>query len=177
MTSIYRGAWGDKNPKEFAIDSAEATEIGDLMYWDQINKVARPFSATSAWTGSTAGTQGKVAETFIGVARSAFAVGDTKALVRIEGRGVFRLPVTTAALFEVGDLVTAAKDPGGNLLYAQQVEKGAVGVAPAYEFTVLARSLTIGRAAKRATVAVNIIEVEIMGTREAGGSIRNYLTS
>ena len=177
MTSIYRGAWGEKNPKEFPVSSAEATEIGDLMYWDAASQVARPFSSTSAWTGTTAGTQGKVAENFIGLARSAFAVGDTHALVRIEGRGVFRNPVTTAATFEVGDLVTASKNPAGNVLYAQQIDKGAVGVAPMYEPTILARSLAIGRIAKRAPVAVSIIEWEIMGTREPGGSIRNYLTS
>ena len=177
MTSAYRGAWGDKNPKEFPVSSAEATEIGDLMYWDAMSQVARPFSSTSAWTGTLAGTQGKVAENFIGLARSAFAVGDAHALVRIEGRAVHRLPVTTAATFEVGELVTASKNPAGNVLFAQQVDKGAVGVPPMYEPTIIARSLAIGRAAKRYAVAVNMLEVEILGTREAGGSIRNYLTS
>ena len=175
MTSAYRGAWGDKNPKEFAVDSTLAVEIGDLMWWDRINKVARSAGAVAAWTGSTAGSQGKVAENFIGLARSAFVVGDMHALIRIEGRGVHRLPVTTAATFEVGDLVSASKDPSGNVLFAQQIDKVAEG-APG-EPTVAGRLLAIGRVAKRYTVATNMVEVEIMGTREAGGSIRNYLTS
>jgi len=181
MTSHYRGAWDSvanpKSSKEFPVDSAEATEIGDLMWWDDKLKVARSAAAASTWSGSQDGTQGKVAEHFIGIARSAFAVGDVSALVRIESRGVYRLPVTTAATFEVGDRVTASKDPAGNVLFAQQVDKGAVGPAPAYEPTIRSRELTIGRAAKRATTAVNIIEVEILGTREAGGSVRQYLTS
>jgi hypothetical protein len=179
MTSHYRGAWDSvanpKSAKEFAVDTAESTEIGDLMWWDKRFQVARPFGAASTWTGSTAGTQGKVAENFIGVARSAFTVGDPKALVRIEARGVYRLPVTTAALFEVGDLVTASKDPSGNLLFDQEVEKAALGDPG--EPTVVAQTLAIGRAAKRSVSAVNVIEVEIHGTREAGANFRMYLSS
>jgi hypothetical protein len=116
-----------------------------------------------------------VAENFIGFARSAFAVGDMHALVRIEGRAVHRVPVTTAATFEVGDLVMPSKNPAGNYLFAQAVDKVAMG-APG-EPTILGRSLAIGRAAKRYVGVTNMLEIEILGNREAGGSIRNYLTS
>ena len=178
--SAYRGAWdavaNPKSAKNFAIDTAEAVSVGDLMWWDKRFQVARPFSSTSAWTGSTAGSQGKVAENFIGVARSAHVLNDTVVTtVRIEARGVFRFPVTTAAAFEVGDLISASKDPAANLLLAQAVDKGALGDPG--EPTGLAREIAIGKAAVRYTAASSIVEVEILGQREAGAGPRMYLTS
>lgn len=178
MTSTYRGAWdavaNPKSAKEFAVDSTVAVEIGDIMWWDKRASVARSAADSTTWTGTTDGSQGKVAENFIGFARSAFAVGDLHAMVRIEARGVYRVPVTTAATFEVGDLINASKNPAGSVLYAQQVDKGALNVG---EPTARARELAIGRAAKRYVAATNIVEVEIMGSREAGSNFRQYLTS
>lgn len=171
MTPPYRGRWDDmgnpKHAKEYPIDTAEAIEIGDLMFWDNVFRVARPFGSSRGWTGSLDGSQGQAAENFIGSARSAHTADDTaNTLVRIEGRGVFGYPVTTPATFEVGDYVTASKDPSFSLLLDQAVDKAAVDASN--EVTARGREISIGRAAKRYTVATSIVEVEIAGTKEAG---------
>lgn len=180
MTSSYKGGWdfaaNPKSRKEYAIDTTEAIEVGDLMWWDKRSQVVRPASSSSLWTGTTAGSQGKLAENFVGVAASAHAANDSVVTtVRVEGRGVFRFVVTTPATFEVGDYITGSKDPAGNLLFDQQVDKGALGDPG--EPTSLAREICIGRAARRYTVASGVIEMEIQGMREAGASPRQYLTS
>ena len=167
----YRGRWDDaanpKHAKEYPIDTTEETNVGDLMYWDNVSRVARPFGSSNGWTGSTDGSQGKVAENFIGVARSAHVANDTvNTVIRIEGRGVFGFPVTTAATFEVGDYVTASKDPSFSLLLDQAVDKAAADASG--EPTARAREVSIGRAAKRYVAATSILEVEIAGTKEAG---------
>lgn len=168
----YRGRWDDmSNPqhvKEYPIDTTETTEVGDLMYWDNVSRVARPFGSSNAWTGTTDGAQGKVAENFIGVARSGHIANAADTTVRISGKGVFGLTVTTAATFEVGDYVTASKDPSFSLLLDAAVDKAAADASG--EPTARARELSIGRAAKRYTAATSILEVEICGTKEAGSA-------
>lgn len=169
----YRGRWDDmKNPKhakEYPIDTAVAIDIGDLMFWDNVYRMARSFNDARGWTGSEAGAKGHVAENFIGHAMSAHAAGDLLVTtVKIAGKGVFGYPVTTAATFEVGDYVTASKDPSFSLLLRQAVDKA--GVDASNEVTAAGREASIGRAAKRYTTATNIVEVEISGTREAGST-------
>lgn len=171
MTNIYRNRWDAKsNPrsaKEYVCTLTEAVEIGDLMYWDNVTRTARPASSSDAWTGSEDGAKGKVAENLLGVARSAHAANDPNTLVRIEGRGVFAFELLTPTTFEVGDFVNAAKNPSFSLLYAQTVEKGATDASN--EPTARAREISIGRIAKRSgSVTASQVLVEIAGTREAG---------
>jgi len=168
-----RARWDDarnpKHTKEYLIDTAEEVNSGDLMYWDNVYRLARPFGSSHGWTGSLDGSQGQAAENFIGVAYSSHTAGDTlNNTVRISGRGVFGLPVTTAAAFEVGDYVTASKDPAGSLLLDQAVDKAATDASN--EVTPRGREISIGRAAKRYASVTSILEVEISGTREAGFS-------
>lgn len=178
--SPYRGRWdavaNPKSAKQYAVLAADAIVIGDLVWFDKRTQTVKAFSHTDAWTGSTAGSQGKVAENFVGVARSAHAANDSTLLfVQVEARGEFDFPLDSSAIVEVGDLVTAAKDPAGNFLYAQRVAKGALGDPD--EPTGLAREIAIGKIAKRSTVAVSDVVIEILGTREVGGTPRQYLTS
>lgn len=182
MTNIYRGRWdamaNPKSAKQYAVLAADPIEIGDLVWFDKRTQTVKAFSHADAWTGSTDGSQGKVAENLVGVARSAHVANDSALLtVQVEARGVYGFIVTTAAIFEVGDLVNASKDPAGNLLFAQQVDKGAVTGNIIAEFTTRAREIAIGKVAKRYTVATSNVEVEILGVREAGGSPRQFLTS
>lgn len=182
MTSIYRGRWdalsNPKSAKQYAVLAADAIEIGDLVWFDKRTQTIKAFSHADAWTGSTDGAQGKVAENLVGVARSAHVANDSALLtVQVEARGVYGFIVTTPAVFVVGDLVTASKNPAGNLLFAQQVDKGAVISAINAEFTTRAREIAIGKVAKSYAVATSNVEVELIGTREAGGGPRIYLTS
>lgn len=186
MTNAFRGRWDAKgNPrsvKSYPVLSTVAIEAGDLCWWDAVYQTARSFSDTAAWTGTLDGSQGKVAETFLGSAQSAHAAGDTLVTeVRIAARGVYGYPLATADTLEVGDLVTAARDGSSNLLLAQAVVKGAIkgiGGGSYYEPTPRARELAIGKAAKRyPTATTGSVDVEFIGTREAGGGPRQYLTS
>lgn len=182
MTNIYRGRWdafsNPKSGKTYAVLAADPIEIGDLLWFDKRTQTVKAFSHADAWTGTTDGSQGKVAENLVGVARSAHAANDAVNLtVQVEARGVFAFIVTTPATFEVGDLIIASKNPSFSLLYAQQVDKGAVLSVINAEPQIRTREIAIGKAAKRYSVASSNIEVEIMGTREAGGSPRLFLTS
>lgn len=173
MTSVYRGRWDDadnpKGKKEFLIDTADTIEVSDLMWWDNASRVARRFSHTLAWTGTEDGSKGKVAENFLGHAGSAHVAGDTAVtFVRIDSRGVWGYPVTTAAIFEIGDYITASKNPTANLLLDQAVDKAAVDLTN--EPTARGRELSIGRAMRRYPVATSIVEMGIVGVKEPGAS-------
>ena len=165
-----------KSTKNYAVLSADVIAIGDLVWFDKRTQTVKAFSHLDAWTGSTAGSQGKVAENFVGVASSAHVANDaTVTTVRVEAKGMVDYPLDISAIVEIGDLVTAAKDPAGNFLYAQRVAKGALGDPD--EPTSLAREIAIGKVAIRSTVAVADCAFEILGMREAGGGPRMYLTS
>lgn len=176
MRARWDSVANPKSLKEYAVLAADAVDVGDLCWFDKRTQTVKAFSHSDAWTGSTAGSQGKVAENFVGVAMSKHAANDAINLtVRVAAKGVFGYPLTTSAAIEVGDYLVASKDPSGNLLYAQQIDKGAIGAAD--EPTGLARETCIGRAAKRYSVATGVVEMEIQGVREAGASPRQYLLS
>lgn len=180
--SPYRGRWdamaNPKSVKEYAVLSADPIAIGDLVWFDKRTQTVKAAAHADCWTGSTDGAQGKFAENFVGVARSAHAANDASNLkVRVESRGVYNFALSPSAIMEVGDLVNAVKDPAGNILLNGTVGKGATISAINTEHTTRAREIAIGRVAVRSTIAVDNVDVEIMGTREAGGGPRLYLTS
>lgn len=182
MSNIQRKRWdlaaNGSGLLEYSVLAADAIEIGDLLWFDKRTQTVKSFAHADAWTGSTDGAQGKVAENFVGVAQSAHAANDSQNLtVRVHGRGTFEFLVGTAITFEVGDLVNAVKNPSFNLLYAQYVDRGAVISAINTEHTTRAREIAIGKVAKRTTAASGVVVVEIQGTRVAGGGPRQYLTS
>lgn len=158
------------NPKgirEFAADSAQTIAVGDFCWHDTDD--AKPASATALWTGTEAGTLGKFAEKFVGVAKSAHntssvnlgIAADTK--VRVMTKGVFAYPCTSAT-FEIGDLVSGKKDTGNTLL-AQEVQK------------TTNPSMAIGKVTKRYASATTVVEFEIMGATNPGGGIRAFVSS
>lgn len=178
----YRARWdltgNPKSLKQYRYASGDAPAIGDLMWYDRrgvsgvAGGCARPFSSTSAWTGSTAGSQAKVAEAFLGVCQS---VDTVNLLCSITGRGVVGMPTDTPYTFDVGDLIVPVKDPSGNLLYSQVVAKGTV-TGP-QDFNSLSREIAIGKAHKRYAAVSGVVEFEICGIHESGAGPRQFLTS
>jgi hypothetical protein len=167
MANVFRGRWDTKsNPKgvkEYAVDTAVAVEVGDLMWLDTDD--AKPASHANLWTGTEAGARGNLADKFIGIAVSGHAANDTTVTsVRVAGKGVWSMPVGTPATFEVGDHVGGDKAAGSTLL-AQSVEK------------VTDESTAIGRVAKRYPANTSIVHFEILGRGEAGGGNRAFRTS
>jgi hypothetical protein len=81
--------------------------------------------------------------------------GDTTP-IRVATRGVFEFPCPSST-FEVGALIGASENGGGNALLNQQVE----GVAAA--------NLAIGRCAKRVNPAATTVLVDIVATISHGG--------
>lgn len=150
------------NPKgqmTFAIDSATTVAVGDLMWHDTDD--AKPASHTNLWTGTEAGSAGKLAEKFLGVARSAHSSSSpnlyvaNRTTIEVETMGVYEYPCTSAT-FEVGDLVRGKKDTGNSFL-AQEVEKTTV------------ESLAIGKVVKRYATATTRVEFQILGVVNPGG--------
>ena len=175
MANIHRQRWDFKaNPasiKEYPVDAAVEIEIGDLC-WLNVDD-ARPASHSSLWQSVPAGfsspgssgvsaadseraTRRRLSERFLGFAVSAKAGTSATGSVRIAGRGTYALPVGTATTFEIGDLIGGDK-ASGNTLLAQSVEK------------VTEPSEAIGRAVKRYTANVSLVEFEIEGRAEHGG--------
>jgi hypothetical protein len=185
----YRARWdamaNPKSVKEYQAPD-EAVAVGDLMWYDRrgltgvAGGVARPFSSTSAWTGSADGTRARVAEAFLGVAMSAHDPnnpGRTEGNgIRIAGAGVFGYPCDTPYTFDIGDLIVPVKDPSGNKLYAQVVAKGALGADP-QDFAGLSREVAIGKAHRRYAAVSGVVEFQINGIHESGAGPRQFLTS
>lgn len=150
------------NPKgqmKFAVDSATTVAIGDLM-WHDVDD-AKPASHSGLWTGTEAGSAGKLAERFLGVARQAHDSSSAnldvknRTTVEVETMGVYEYPCTSAT-FEIGDLVRGKKDTGNTFL-AQEVEK------------TTNESLAIGKVVKRYASATTRVEFQILGVVNPGG--------
>jgi len=179
MANVMRKRWDLRaNPAwilEFRVLDATAVEIGDLMWMDpgaikaSPSNDVKPASHADLWTGSLAGTQGKLAEHFVGVAMESKVASDGKLTCRVACRGVFGLPVTTATTFDQGDLIAGSRNGGLNLLHAQQADKIAD--------TPVNKGLAIGKATKRYTTNVSVIETEIGGQPVAGGGWKAFLSS
>ncbi len=174
MYNILKDCCADPlSVREFAVDLATAIQIGDLCWLDTDD--VKPASHTNRWTGSLAGTRGKLAEKFCGVALSAHAANDAKITkVRVACRAVVRVPVGSATTFEIGDHVCGSQDGANSYLMAQQVEK-VTGTNPLTGNPN--ESMAIGRVSKRETSSVSIVEFEVQGRPVAGGGVRAFLTS
>jgi len=152
--------------REFAVDASVQVEIGDLLWLNGDD--VRPASHTSLWTGGLAGTQGNLAQKFVGVAMS--AINSTSAgFVRVATRGTFKFTVTTAATFEVGNLISGSRDGSNNYLLDQAVDK--------LTDNQTNQGLAIGRVTKRETVATTQVEFEILSSVAPGGGYKAFLAS
>lgn len=153
---------------EFAVDSSVAVEIGDLMWLDTDD--VKPASATGLWTGSAAGTYGNLARKFVGVAMSAHVANEALVTtVKVACRGTFKMTLTSAATFEIGDLVRGSQDGANSYLLDQEVVK--ITSIPAGE------SDAIGKVQKRYATSVSEVEVQILGSTIPGGGNKAFTSS
>src|SRR4030042_729502 len=114
MANTMRWRYGDTCPVMLPVDSATVIEIGDLVYLDTDD--AKPASA-QADQGSESANQELFHDKLAGVAMQASASGDTQP-VRVATAGVFEFDCASAT-FEVGALVGADENAGGNALEDQ----------------------------------------------------------
>ncbi|NLE38461.1 MAG: hypothetical protein GX621_10595 [Pirellulaceae bacterium] len=152
MSDKMRWRYGDTNPVVAAVDSATVIEIGDLLY--QETDDARPASALPD-EGSLAANQQIFTGTFLGVAMQRSRAGDTSP-VRVATTGVFEFDCPSST-FELGDLVGADQNAGGDGLLSQQVA------------AVVSASLAIGRVARRVPDAANGVLIDIRSMVMTGG--------
>ena len=152
MSDKMRWRYGDTNPVVAAVDSATVIEIGDLLWQDTDD--GKPAS-DQADQGSETANQGAFADSFLGVAMQRSRSGDT-APVRVATTGVFEFDCPSGT-FELGDMVSADENAGGNALLDQQVAK------------VAASQYAIGRVAKREPSAATSVLVDVRSTVMTGG--------
>ena len=152
MSDKMRWRYGDTNPVVAAVDSSTEIEIGDLVYQDSDD--AKPASA-QADQGSETANQELLADNFLGVAMQRSRSGDTNP-IRVAATGVFEFDCPSGT-FELGDLIGADENAGGDGLLDQQVAK------------VAASQYAIGRVAKRVSAAATSVVVDVCSTVMTGG--------
>jgi len=152
LSENMRWRHGDTNPVMAAVDSGQVIEVGDLVWLNTDD--ARPASQ-QADQGSEDLNQQLFALNFLGVAMQRSRNGDT-APIRVATTGVFEF-VCPSETFEIGDLIGPSEDASGTALADQQVEG------------VTTHITAIGRCARRQTVAVTSMLVDIKSTVMLGG--------
>ena len=152
MSDKMRWRYGDTNPVVAAVDSGTVIEIGDLIYQDVDD--AKPASS-QADQGSETANQELFADSFLGVAMQRSRSGDTDP-IRVATTGVFEFDAASGT-FELGDLVGADENAGGDGLLDQQVA------------SVSASQYAIGRVAKRVATAATSVLVDVRSTVMTGG--------
>jgi len=152
MSDTMRWRYGETNPIVIPVDSATAIEIGDVVYLATDD--ARP-AAQQADGGSEAANQEAFHDNFAGVAMQRSPSGDTSP-IRVATTGVFEFACLSAT-FEIGALLGADENSGGNALENQVV------------VAVATPNLAIGRCAKRVSPADTKVLVAIVGTVSHGG--------
>ncbi len=152
MADKMRWRYADTNPVVAAVDSATVIEIGDLL-WQDAND-AKPASSQSD-QGSETANQETFGDYFLGVAMQRSRNGDT-APIRVATTGVFEMDCPSGT-FELGDLVGADENAGGDGLLDQQV-------AP-----VALSKYAVGRVAKREASAATGVLIDVRSTVMTGG--------
>ncbi len=152
MSDKMRWRYGDTNPVVAAVDSTTVIEIGDLLWLDTDD--AKPASDQTD-QGSEAANQAAFADSFLGVAMQRSRSGDT-APIRVATTGVFEFDCPSGTS-ELGDMVGADENAGGDALLNQQV----AGVASS--------GYAIARVAKREASASTSVLVDVRSTVMTGG--------
>jgi len=152
VSDKMRWRYGDTNPVVAAVDSGTVIEIGDLIYQDTDD--AKPASS-QADQGSETANQELFADNFLGVAMQRSRSGDTDP-IRVATTGAFEFDAASGT-FELGDLVGADENAGGDGLLDQQVA------------SVSASKYAIGRVAKRVATAATSVLVDVRSTVMTGG--------
>jgi len=162
MSDKMRWRYGDTNPVVAAVDSATIIEIGDLLWQDSDD--AKPASVLPSPPRDTdepscPARQRLFAERFLGVAMQRSHNVDM-APIRVATTGVFEMDCPSST-FELGDLVGANENAGGDGLLDQQVAM------------VTLSKYAIGRVAKREVGAATGVLVDIRSTVMTGGVVSN----
>lgn len=112
--------------EHYPVASATVITVGDNLYYDSTNKVAKPLSDFT-WDTDLATTQGNLKGLYLGVALSRSRSGDTDDVrVAIEGVATFD---TASADFEPDQFIGAAKATGNALENQKVVAVANAGLA------------------------------------------------
>lgn len=145
MADTYRLRHEDVTRFVGAVDTDTVIEIGDLLYFD--SNELKPASML-ADQGNEEANQALLATLFAGVAMQASDAGMTDP-VRVAADGVFQFTCPSGT-WEVGDLVGASENSGGDGLLDQQVE------------AVSRPENAIGYVAQREASAVTLVKVRLL---------------
>lgn len=150
MANVMRHRYDDKGLLVHPVDSAQVIEIGDLVY--QATDDVRAADQISA--GSLINMQEALVDSFLGVAMSASASGETEP-VRVATTATFEF-ACTAATFAAGDKVGADGTTGVAL-----VNQNVIAVATTYA--------AIGKVKQTYAVNTTRVLVQIQSTIINGG--------
>ncbi len=133
MTDNFRLRFDDVDRHLGLVDSDVAVAIGDLLYFDGDD--VKPASSQTDQE-SLADNQALFASRFAGVAMQASELGENEP-IRFAADGIFEFECASGT-WELGDLVGACENEGGNALLNQQVAavarpENALGFVARYE--------------------------------------------
>ena len=92
MANVMRHRTGAKNPMTVDVASGTVVEVGDLIC------LVSNYAKTPIQIGPSAASLGDIAESFLGVAMSASASGETDP-VRVATTGVFEYPCDSGSVY------------------------------------------------------------------------------
>ena len=185
MASIARYREGDTSPKPVLCDPSYPIEVGDLLFREPSNNLARPASALIN-QGSEDSNQRMFHNQFLGVALqkngaqsgetlplNSLAVHSPANVIEVATTGVFEFVLSTATTYQGGEYIAPANNTAGTALQNQIVKTavsgniGSIGRASpaAYEINQAATQI----ADKAYQSAQNIVAVEILSTVFYGG--------
>ena len=203
---MFRYREGDCRPKSVLCDPNYPIEIGDLLFREPSNNLARPASALIN-QGSENYNQLAFHNNFLGVAlqKNGTNTGETLPLFPVSARtpanvievatqGVFEYPVATAMTYQGGEYIGPANNAAGNGLLSQCVKTAISGIsgsigravpaAAQINATVLEFADQVNAGANNAAVPAipqqgfaNFVAVEILSTVFYGGEITPVTTS
>jgi hypothetical protein len=185
MASVARYREGDCNPKAVLCDANYPIEVGDLLFREPSNNLARPASAMVN-QGSETLNQQAFHDYFLGVALQKNGLQTNEAVplnstvnhspanvIEVATTGVFEFQLSSAATYNGGEFIAPANNTGGTALQNQVVKTAVAGIAgsigrasPAaaeigQNATQLSPQAYLGQA--------NVVAVEILSTIFYGG--------
>jgi hypothetical protein len=185
MSSTARYRSGNCNPKPVLCDPNYAIEVGDLLFREPSNGLARPASAMVN-QGSETLNQQAFHNQFLGVAlqKNGLQSGETAPLfstiqhapancIEVATTGVFEFQLAAAATFNGGEYIGAANNSGGTALQDQVVKAAIAGAAGGIGRASPAAAEIGANATQLAPQEfqgqVNMVAVEIQSTVFYGG--------
>lgn len=126
------------------VGTATVVEVGDLLYWDATANEAKPLSSQTDNVGEER-NQAEAARLFLGVSMTASPSGSTTdLLVCVDPNYEFEYTIPSATV-DVGDLLGASENSGGDGLEDQQLETVGSQDLAIFAVTKYGASLTTAR--------------------------------